>query len=124
MSNCIRPIAMELSVESIVAIIGLLVAFPPAIPIIWHCVKRCRLQRKGLPAFFKTSDKLDLKSRQFTASDLDDGPRQSTLPSHTSSISISYEACIATGQGNSKQCVGLHNSVSLQNLRQFERAGI
>ncbi|KAI0415605.1 hypothetical protein F5X98DRAFT_211227 [Xylaria grammica] len=102
---------MELSVESIVAIIGLLVAFPPAVLIVWHCCKRCRLQTKvkALP---------EPESRRFAASGFDTAPPQPRLPFHASSVSLSYEARIVIDQGDSKQCVGLHNSMSLQNSRQ------
>ncbi|GAW10873.1 hypothetical protein ANO14919_002090 [Xylariales sp. No.14919] len=59
------------------------------------------------------------ESRRFAASGFDTAPPQPRLPFHASSVSLSYEARIVIDQGDSKQCVGLHNSMSLQNSRQF-----
>ncbi|KAI1352308.1 hypothetical protein F5Y01DRAFT_280506 [Xylaria sp. FL0043] len=84
---------MELSVESVVAIIGLFVAFPPALLILWHCFKRRGTQRQNFPRFIQKSDVPGLMPVEHVFLTFESRPQQSSQLVHLLSISVSYAAC-------------------------------
>ncbi|KAI0014341.1 hypothetical protein F4779DRAFT_612635 [Xylariaceae sp. FL0662B] len=66
----IRPATMKITVEAMVGILGVVVALPPALLILWRCIKRrCRRRARrssGGPAAQHDDDDDDLYDLQST----------------------------------------------------------